>query len=229
MAPGSGRVSPPAAVVFDLDGVVVDSEPAIRASLNAALLSIGESSVDDSELRSIIGPPLLAGLSWLLEVRGLSSGLAGRLLDEYRAHYARHAMSGTHTYAGIDELLDALLAAGIPLAVATSKPAQFSIPILEGLGLAMAFAVVEAPDATAVTEGKAETLGRVVGRLGLRPGCGALMVGDRRSDMEAAVLHGLVPVGVLWGYGTANELRSAGAEFLLKKPGQLQAVVGIAT
>ena len=222
-------MSGPPAVVFDLDGVLVDSEPAIRASIDAALVTVGEPAVTDEEARSVIGPPLLAGLSQLLLERGRSEDPARRLLDEYRAHYAHHAMAGTCTYAGIDELLDALVAAGVPLAVATSKPAQFSIPILEGLGLAEAFAVVEAPEATAVTEGKAETLGRVVGRLGLRPGCGALMVGDRRPDMEAAVLHGLVPVGALWGYGTANELRLAGAEFLLKKPEQVQAVVGITT
>ena len=146
MAPGPGRVSPPVAVVFDLDGVIVDSGPAIRASLDAALMSIGESSVDDTELRSIIGPPLLAGLSSLLEGRGLSLELARLLLDEYRLDYSAHSAANTFVYDGIVEALVALMDAGVRLAIATSKPMQFSLPILEQIGIADSFEVVEAPD-----------------------------------------------------------------------------------
>jgi phosphoglycolate phosphatase len=207
--------------VFDLDGVLIDSEPAIRASVDAALSGIDERPVTDVEVRSIIGPPLLQGLMSLMAGRGGSTDSAPGLLEAYRAHYAVHAVANTGLYPGIEQSLAALQEAGIRLAIATSKPIQFSLPILDGLGIDACFKVVEAPDAGSVEEGKSETLGRVVQRLQLESPGAVPMVGDRGPDMEAAVAHGLIPVGALWGYGSRAELVTAGAIRFLDEPANL--------
>ena len=111
--------------------------------------------------------------------------------------------------------------AGVRLAIATSKPMQFSLPILEQIGIADSFEVVEAPDVAALSESKTETLGRALVRLDLTGVAGVPMVGDRRPDIEAAIVHSLIPVGALWGYGSRSELADAGAARLLESPHDL--------
>ena len=210
------------AIVFDLDGVIIDSESGIRSSVDYALSGISERPVSDVEIRSMIGPPLLEGFTSLVISRGGSGDAASRLLKAYRAHYALHAVTNTKLYPDIQESLLALQEAGMRLAIATSKPIQLSRLILEGLGIEDCFEVIEAPDAGSVAEGKTETLGRAVQRLE-RGSLGEVpMVGDRGPDMEAAIVHGLIPVGALWGYGSRAELVAAGATRFLNNPGDLR-------
>ena len=210
------------AIVFDLDGVIIDSESGIRSSVDYALSGISGRPVSDVEIRSMIGPPLLEGFTSLVISRGGSGDAASRLLKAYRAHYTLHAVTNTKLYPDIQESLLALQEAGMRLAIATSKPIQLSRLILEGLGIEDCFEVIEAPDAGSVAEGKTETLGRAVQRLE-RGSLGEVpMVGDRGPDMEAAIVHGLIPVGALWGYGSRAELVAAGATRFLDNPGDLR-------
>lgn len=213
------------AIVFDLDGVIIDSESGIRSSVDYALSGISERPVSDVEIRSMIGPPLLEGFTSLVISRGGSGDAASRLLKAYRAHYALHAVTNTKLYPDIQESLLALQEAGMRLAIATSKPIQLSRLILEGLGIEDCFEVIEAPDAGSVAEGKTETLGRAVQRLEHGSLGEVPMVGDRGPDMEAAIVHGLTPVGALWGYGSRAELVAAGATRFLNDPGDLRNLV----
>jgi phosphoglycolate phosphatase len=122
---------------------------------------------------------------------------------------------------GVEPLLREL-AARWPLAVATSKPLEFTRPILERLGVAPLFRALAGP-ALSRTEGepKAETARRALGALGLPPSARAALVGDRHHDVFAARSLGLAAIGVTWGAGSEAELRDAGAEWLVATPSAL--------
>jgi phosphoglycolate phosphatase len=108
------------------------------------------------------------------------------------------------------------------LAVATSKPRAFAEPLIAALGFADLFEAIFAPDLDLNVESKTTTVGRALSELGASTGT---MVGDRHVDMEAARAHGLRGVGVTWGFGTAEELREAGADVLVASPAELPAAV----
>jgi phosphoglycolate phosphatase len=205
----------PSVALFDLDGVLVDSRPGIRRSLDHTLASIGVPAVDDDVLDGLIGPPLVVGLRGILPALGRDPSEAEALVATYRRHYATSMVEHTTLQPGIADALSHL-SARIPLAVATSKSGPFAETLLVALGVRAHFAVVVGPDPGAHDERKGETIGRALdlltGALGRRPQPGAtVMVGDRHHDVTGAAEHGLQAIGVSWGYGSTAELRDAGA------------------
>lgn len=211
-------------LLFDLDGVLVDSRRPIAASINHALRCEGLEPEPEEELRRWIGPPLFEAFSALLLARGADPARAEACIGHYREHYRTASLSDTRPLPGIAEAL-ARLGRGRTLAVATSKPAAFATPILERLGLAGYFAGVFAPplDGTHL-EGKTETVGRAVDALAARPAETA-MIGDRHLDVEAGRAGGLVCIGVTWGIGARQELVEAGAHHLVESAPELVALV----
>jgi phosphoglycolate phosphatase len=137
---------------------------------------------------------------------------------QYRARYDT-ALLETPTFPGVPEAVREL-GAEFPLGVATSKPEHYALQVLEAIGMRDAFDVVVGPGLTG-TEGKSPMVERAKAQL---PGAVA-MVGDRRPDMLAAREHGLLAVGVTWGFGSVEELTEAGAEVLVDQPDELVAVL----
>lgn len=213
------------AIVFDLDGVVLDSESAIRASVDDAMSSIGEVPVDDAEIRSMIGPAIANGFASVLVGRGSDVSTVPALEAAYRMSYRTRGPEDTSCIDGIPAILEAFTAdPRIVLGVATSKPRPSTELILEALDLVRFFPVVGAPELTNTDESKAEILGRVLERLRGDPGLvdsGHCMVGDRHHDMAAAIVNGIRPVGVSWGYGSLEELVEAGASVVFDQPTDL--------
>jgi phosphoglycolate phosphatase len=206
------------AVIFDLDGVLADSRTAFARCVNAALVAAGVPERPAADLHRYLGPPLHATF---VELTGDAS-LAQGCLDAYRARYREHAATETTVPEGMADAV-ATLAARMPLAVATSKPLALSAPLLEALGLLGHFAVVEGPSLEARAEPKAETIRRAL--RGLPDGARPVMVGDTRFDVIGAHAHGLPCIGVLWGIGSEDELREAGADVLVATPDELLAVI----
>jgi phosphoglycolate phosphatase len=206
------------AVLFDLDGVLVDSRTAIAGCLNEALAAHGFAPRPETGLHRFIGPPLAAGFGELTGAEP-DSALVADCIATYRRHYATASLRDTTAVPGIDRAL-AELADGHALAVATSKAAAFAEPILEALGLRAFFAAVAGPDTGALDEDKADTVRRALDALGgpVR----AVMVGDRSFDVTAARANGLAAIGVTWGIGDAAEL--AGADALVDDPAELPPV-----
>lgn len=199
-------------IIFDLDGTVWDSEPGIVASIRATLDHFGLPTPSDAELRALLGPPLMAMLAEL--------GVPAERLDEgrvvYRDHYRRHGELDCAPYDGMPELLDELRGRGHRLATATSKGAEVAIRMLEHFGLAHRFDAIEGASMTSASHSKADIVAAALARLGAGPHpAPGVMVGDRRYDVEGGRRHGLVTIGVTWGYGSREELERAGADHVV--------------
>jgi phosphoglycolate phosphatase len=202
-------------VIFDLDGVLVDSRAVFLSCMNYAFDKLGLPQRVPEELLPYIGPPFAYGFGELLGVPP-DAPIVAACIDGYRERYETASLTETTVEPGIPEALAALH--GHRLAVATSKPRAFAVPILEAMGLLAHFEVVAGPELTARAEGKTETLGRALQQLGPTR---AVMVGDRSFDILAARAHGLPSIGVTWGIGTQAELEDAGADRLIATPKEL--------
>lgn len=207
----------PTAVLFDLDGTLVDSRPAIVEGLNTTLRSLGEPERTEAELVPRIGPPIHETWAWLL---GRPADEVDDVVTAYRERYLTTMLDGTLVYDGVAELLAQLTADGHRLAVATSKSQPAAVGILEHLGLAHHFVAIRGPVPPS-TEDKAATVARALDALGLASGQGAVLVGDREHDVRGGRAHGLRVIGAAWGYGTPGELTAAGADALAAAPGEL--------
>jgi phosphoglycolate phosphatase len=207
-------------VLFDLDGVLVDSRAAIAHCMNHALVNGGHPRQPESELVRFIGPPLAVAFAELTS-EAVGSAAVAACVTAYRDVYADVSVRDTRVFAGIPDVLSEL-GARHRLAVATSKPAAFADPILEALGLRHHFEVVAGPSLGALAEPKTATIGRALGELGADAG---VMVGDRSFDVLGAHDHGLQAVGVTWGIGSADELAAAGADVTVDTPAALPAAV----
>lgn len=216
-------------VVFDLDGVLVDSRAPIAECLNRALVDAGLAPEPEAALHPWIGVSLREVFQALLRARDADPERAPELVEGYRRHYGHVSIARARTFPGMEAALRGL-ARRARLAVATSKPEAFARPILEALGLASAFAHICGPPLRDThLEDKTATLGRALDALGVaRPARAAAMVGDRRFDVLAGRHHGTATVGVTWGIGEAAELTAAGADRLVHAPGELAALLGAA-
>lgn len=202
------------AILFDLDGVIAESRTAITSCLNAALTRHGYPERPPAELYAHIGPALADAFAELIDEPRDSPTVVG-CVSAYREAYRDASVQLTTIMPGMRDVLDAL--AGHPLAIASSKPVAFSEPILEKLGIRDHFAVVAGPDLNPFGETKAQTIATALNAVG-RP---AVMVGDRHHDVEGAHANGIPCIGVLWGIGSAQELREAGADALVAVPADL--------
>lgn len=209
----------PDAVLFDLDGVIADSRVPYTRSVNAALERHGIAPRPPEELYRFIGPPLHATF---LELTG-DPALVQPCVDAYRERYRTHASAETPVMPGMADAL-AAIARGLDVATAMGTRAAMAQPLLEGMGLASLFRVIEGPSLEAEHEPKADTMRRALAGLGdVRS---PVMVGDRLYDVMGAKVNGVPCIGVLWGIGSADELRDAGADALAGDPGELLDLLG---
>jgi phosphoglycolate phosphatase len=204
----------PDAAVFDFDGVIIDSREAVRIAINAALSAHGLPTRAEHELDRFLGPPTLIAFAELTGEDAASEFVA-RCVDTYHERYAAVYLERTHAVDGIGDVLARLT---LPLALATSKPAEFTRPLLAKLGLAERFSVVTAPGLSALDEPKSVTVSRALQGLGAGD---AVVIGDRSFDVEGAHANGLRAVGVTWGIGDRAELTGAGADVIVEQPAQL--------
>jgi phosphoglycolate phosphatase len=209
---------PMSAVLFDLDGVLVDSRLPITRSLRAALAEHGAGDWPAQELERFIGPPLAEALSVLLDEPAGSDRIAA-IVQTYRRRYAVASLTETGVVDGIEAILDRLRDGPARLAVATSKPQRYAEPLLDALGLTRFFDVVRGPGDGEETVPKAHTVAEALRALG-RPER-AVMIGDRSHDIVGAHANRIPAIGVTWGIGDRAELAQARAEAIIERPEQL--------
>ena len=206
------------AVLFDLDGVLVNSRVPFARSVNSALTSHGLVPRPEHELHQYLGPPLHRTFRVLVG----EESLVQPCIDSYRARYREMAASETIVVPGIREILDGL-ANQLPLLVATSKPRALAEPLLDALNLRRFFAAVIGPELDSENEQKAITVGRAMRELS--PKARPVMVGDRKHDIAAAHEHDIRAIGVLWGIGSEAELLTAGADAIAQTPAELETLL----
>jgi phosphoglycolate phosphatase len=198
------------AILFDLDGTITDSAPAITNSLARTFALLGRPVPSEAQLMSYVGPPLLAAFR---EFAGMTEEEAREALAVYRADYQGDASLDTAVYPGIAGLLERIHAAGIPLALATSKPEGNATRILEFFDLAKYFTVIVGASEDETRSEKADVVAEALRRLAEKGAdlSAPVMVGDRCYDAEGANANGIPAILVEWGYGSPAEAASATA------------------
>lgn len=200
---GTGR-PPFTAVLWDLDGTIIDSAPGITTAISKMLDTYGLPIPSHEELLSYIGPPILDSfrrnhLDDAIELE--------HALNTYREIYEEEGEDNSRVYPGVGDVVRAVRAAGIPQSTATSKPEDSATRVLEHFGLAHEFdAIVGAtPDETrSRKEEVVEEALRVLGERGVDLS-NVLMIGDRFYDVEGSGANGVPCVYVTWGYGCSGE------------------------
>ena len=202
-----------ATLLFDLDGTLIDSAPGITRCAAYALEQLGEPVPDESTLRGWIGPPLRVSFAPLLR----DEARVEQAVLHYRDRYETHGWAEHSVYDGIPEALDALHEAGHRLAVVTAKNEPHARKILGSLPFGRRFVEIVGATLDGRLSHKPELIAEALARLGASAE-ECTMIGDRRMDMEGANHHGMRGVGVLWGFGNDDELRTAGAAALAEDP-----------
>jgi phosphoglycolate phosphatase len=205
-------------VLFDLDGTLTDPAEGFVACVSYALEQLACPRRADDDIRRHIGPPLQETLGLLLDDRSRIPDA----LTLYRERYGAEGLFRCTVYPGIAETLAALRSRGMTLMVATSKPTLYARRILDHHGMAKYFDAVYGSELDGTRSGKIDLLGHLLKSESIDD---AVMVGDRAQDIVAARAHGLRSIGVLWGYGSREELVAAGAAALCARPGELPALV----
>lgn len=201
--------------LFDLDGTLIDSEPGITACIRYAFDKLGVPAPAD--LRPWIGPPLRHGFAPLLEHDAERVEAA---VDYYHERFATLGWREHAVYPGIAATIERLQAAGHTLAVVTSKPEHHARPIVEHLPFGQAFTRLYGPDPSSPHSEKASMIAAALADFGIQPEQTA-MIGDRRFDIEGALANRVHAIGVLWGFGSREELELAGAQALARDPEHL--------
>jgi phosphoglycolate phosphatase len=208
-------------VLLDVDGTLVDSAEPILTALNDALVDNALPPITADELSKVVGPPIHQALQSLMRAWGESTDLVPKLVSDFRRVYQPLSLERAATYPGVAELL-ADMSRVARLGVVTSKAAAYARPILERLDFADYFEVIEGPRVGTEAEPKATTLRRGLAAMEVESSDGQiLMVGDRRHDVEAGRACDVQTVGVTWGFGSRDELESAGAHAVVDRPDQL--------
>ncbi len=211
-------------VFFDLDGTLIQSEFGIFESARYALRKLNIEEPDDSTLRNMIGPPLYVSFRDLF---GMDDNMASEAVRLYREYYEETGLYKSPMYDGVMETLSELKKSGASLAVVTGKPEDISIRILKYLKIFDMFATVTGPDKKSTDPKKVDLILSAINDLQIETFeyKNVIMVGDRRFDIEGAKEAGIASIGVLYGYGSREELVSAGADRIVNNVRELAEVI----
>lgn len=192
-------------ILFDLDGTLTDSGEGIMNCAVFALAHFGIPTPTEAELRTFVGPPLTETFARF----GVPKDRLEEAVRVYRSRYLPIGKFENHPYPGIRELLEKLKDDGHTLFVATSKPENTSIEILEHFGMARYFEKICGASTDFSRNSKEAVIAYLLDSCGAREN--AVMVGDTAYDVIGAKTHGIPTIGVSWGYGLVEDMENAGA------------------
>jgi phosphoglycolate phosphatase len=210
------RIKPMDAIYFDLDGTLTDPKPGITRSIQYALQRLDHPTIPtEDELTWCIGPPLRTSF-----VKLLGDHTADRAVALYRERFSDIGLYENRVYDGISEVLTTLRTSGHRLFVATSKAHVFADRIIDHFGLRDHFEYVFGAELDGTRADKSHLLEYALRQATVDP-AKTLMIGDRSHDMVGAKNNGMKGIGVLYGYGSRDELLAAGAQHVCATPGAI--------
>ncbi len=208
-------------ILFDLDGTLTDPGIGITNSVSYALSKFGIKVENRQELYRFIGPPLVDSFE---KYYGFSEEEAKKALGYYREYFRAGGMFENTVYDGVVETLNELNKEGKKLIVATSKPEEFAEQILEHFDLKKYFHGVAGASMDEKRNKKEDVIAYAIDRFGIETEK-AVMIGDREYDILGGKAFDMYSVGVLFGYGTKEELESAGADILVSEFSELLNII----
>ena len=203
------------AIFFDLDGTLTDSGEGIINCAILALEHFGLPIPSREAMRVFVGPPL--DQSFIKH--GVPADKTDEAIRVYRSRYTTVGKFENFPYPGIPEMLAALNSQGHRLFVATSKPEGMSVEILEKFELAQHFELICGATLDGTRSRKEDVIAYLLNKTGQMEN--VIMVGDTKFDVLGAKEHGIPTIGVSWGYGTVEDMVSAGATAIADTPAQL--------
>lgn len=212
----------PRAVIFDLDGTLADTLDDITDAMNDVLAEIGREPVTPGRMRRLVGE----GLSVLIErAAGIHDApTVASLVQRYRPAYAARMLRRTRLYPGIEEALDGLTGAGVPMCVLSNKPHDFTAPMCDALLSRWGFVRClghrddgpRKPDPAGALE---------LASAMARDPRDVFLVGDSDVDVETAHNAGMSSIAVTWGFRDREELSPVGPTHLVDRPAELLEVI----
>ncbi|MBQ2326066.1 MAG: HAD family hydrolase [Clostridia bacterium] len=200
----------PKYILFDLDGTLTDPKEGITKSVAYALAQYGIIE-DPDNLTRFIGPPLhIAMHNWY----GFDEEKAFEAVGHYRVYFSQKGIFENAVFDGVPEMLEKLKAKGKIISLCTSKPEIYARQILEHFDLMKYFDHVCGATMDGKRSLKTDVVTYAVETCGITDKSEAVMVGDRHHDIEGGKANGLPTVGVLFGYGSREELAEAGADVI---------------
>ncbi len=200
-------------LLFDLDGTLTDSAPGIINCLRHSLTIMGFDMPEMPE--RFLGPPLYESFA---EYCGMNREQVLEAVKIFRERYSTKGLFENSVYPDVPEMLEKLKGSGFRLMVATSKVDEYAERILDRFGIADYFEFIGGARIDGSRNEKWEVIEHVLSSMSITDRSSVLMIGDRKNDVAGAHKTGLECMGILWGYGSEEELRTAGADFIVHTP-----------
>lgn len=205
-------------ILFDLDGTLTDPRVGITKSVQYALEKTGIKEVALRELERFIGPPLKESF---MEFYSYDEQTVITAIKYYREYFQEQGIFENEVYQGIADLLDQLTEQGTINVVATSKPTVFAERIIEYFGLKKYFHSIVGSNLDGTRSSKAEIISYIIAKLNINTMEDMVMIGDRKHDVVGAQRNNIDSIGVSYGYGTIEELRSVNPTFIVDSISEL--------
>lgn len=205
-------------ILFDLDGTLTDSSQGITKSVQYALKHFNISVTDLNELRKFIGPPLRDSFK---EFYNFDDDMIKMGIIKYREYFEDKGIYDNKLYDGIIEILQILKENNKKLILATSKPEIYAKEILKYFNIDKYFTFIAGADLEETRVKKGDVIKYALENCKIKDTSSAIMIGDRKHDILGAKENNLKTIGVLFGFGTLEELKEYGADYIAQTPNDI--------
>lgn len=198
-------------ILFDLDGTIIDPKIGITKSVQFSLKNFGIYVEDTDDLIPFIGPPLRESYK---KYYGFDDKATEKAVEGYREYFTKQGIFENTLYDGIEHLIKTLYDNGKKVILATSKPAVYAEEIIRHYNLEAYFSFISGSELDGKRSKKSEVIRYALENMNINTLDETIMVGDKEHDIIGAKEVGIDSIGVLYGYGSMNELKDAGADYI---------------